>query len=114
LPAAEVLLREGDADFAAGRAYYAIFYAASALLFERGLSFRKHSAVHAAFGREFVQTGILDARFHRWLLDAFDKRLQADYGVDVLLGPEDVQRMIEQAREFVGEATRYLEGTVAD
>jgi hypothetical protein len=42
--AAETLLREGDADFAAGRAYYAMFYSAEALLFERGLQFRKHGA----------------------------------------------------------------------
>jgi len=107
--AAEALLREGNTDFAAGRAYYAMFYVVSALLVERGYAFRKHSAVHSAFGREFVQTGIFDARFHRWLLDAFDKRLQADYGVDIVLASEDVQRMIDQAREFMWEARRYLE-----
>lgn len=44
--AAELLLREGDPDFASARAYYAMFYAAEALLFERGLQFRKHGAVH--------------------------------------------------------------------
>ena len=32
--AAEVLLREGHADFAAARAYYAMFYAAEAALDE--------------------------------------------------------------------------------
>ena len=36
--------------FAASRAYYAMFYAAEALLQSRGLAFSKHSAVHAAFG----------------------------------------------------------------
>ena len=70
--AAETLLREGDADFAAGRAYYAMFYAAEALLFERGLQSRKHGAVHGAFGEHLVRPGTLDARFHRWLLDAFE------------------------------------------
>jgi len=73
--AAETLLREDDADFAAGRAYYAMFYAAEALLFERGLQFRKHGAVHGAFGEHLVRSGILDARLHRWLLDAFDVRI---------------------------------------
>lgn len=37
--AAETLLREGDADFGAGRAYYAMFYTAEALLAEKGLRF---------------------------------------------------------------------------
>ena len=40
--AAEILLEAGKNDFAAGRAYYAMFYVAEALLFEKGLEFRKH------------------------------------------------------------------------
>ena len=41
--AAEVLLAAGEVDFAAGRAYYAMFYTPEALLYERGLRSRKHS-----------------------------------------------------------------------
>jgi len=104
--AAETLLREGDADFAAGRTYYAMFYAAEALLFERGLQFRKHGAVHGAFGEHLVRPGILDTRFHRWLLDAFDVRIQGDYGVDAVVSPEEVRAMIDQAGEFLLEAER--------
>ena len=104
--AAEILLREGDADFAAGRAYYAMFYAAEALLFERGLQFRKHGAVHGAFGAHLVRSRILDSRFHRWLLDAFDVRIQGDYGVDAVVSLEEAHAMIEQAREFLIEAER--------
>ena len=106
--AAETLLRENDADFAAGRAYYAMFYAAEALLFERGLQFRKHGAVHGAFGEHLVRSGALDARFHRWLLDAFDVRIQGDYGVDALVTPDEARTIIDQAREFLREANRIL------
>ncbi len=49
LLAARTLLGAGDTEFAAGRAYYAMFYAAQALLNEKGLSFRKHGGVHATF-----------------------------------------------------------------
>ena len=104
--AAETLLREGDPDFAAGRAYYAMFYAAEALLFERGLQFRKHGAVHGAFGEHLVRSGILDTRFHRWLLDAFDVRIQGDYGVDAVVSLEEARDMIDQAGEFLREAER--------
>ncbi len=41
--AAEALLARGDSDFAAGRAYYAMFYTAEALLVESGRRFRKHA-----------------------------------------------------------------------
>lgn len=80
--AAETLSREGESDFAVGRAYYAMFYTASALLAARGRRFRKHSGVHAAFGAEFAKTAELDPKFHRWLIDAFDRRIAGDYGVD--------------------------------
>jgi len=107
--AAQVLQKEGEIDFAAGRAYYAMFYVASALLNEKGLGFKKHGGVHAAFGEHFSKSGGLDPKFHRWLLDAFARRIQGDYHVEIALNPEEVSRMIEQAREFKAEAEKYLE-----
>ncbi len=106
--AAEALVQADESDFAAGRAYYAMLYAAEALLFERGLQFRKHSAVHSAIGEQLVRRGLLDARFHRWLLDAFDVRIQADYGVDALITADEAKAVITQAREFVLEAARII------
>ena len=106
--AAEILLREGDLDAAAGRAYYAMFYVAEALLFEKGLQFRKHSGVHSAFGEHFAKAGTLDSKFHWWLLNASDKRIQADYGVDAVLSGEDAELVLVQARGFLGEALRLL------
>ncbi len=106
--AAETLLLRGDADFAVARGYYAMFYAAEALLHERGLHFRKHSAVHGAIGEHLVKTGALDARFHRSLLDAFDRRIIGDYGVDAVIGPEEAGQLIEQAESFLKESRRLL------
>jgi uncharacterized protein (UPF0332 family) len=107
--AAEVLLGKGDAEFAAGRAYYAMFYVAEALLNERDLRFQKHGGVHGAFGEHFARSGMIDAKFHRWLLDAFDRRIQADYGLDAVVTTEEADRMVEQAREFLLEGRRFLD-----
>lgn len=85
-----------------------MFYAAEALLFERGLQFRKHGAVHGAFGEHLIRTGILDARFHRWLLDAFDMRIQGDYGVDANVSGEEAGSTILHARELLDEVLRLL------
>ncbi|MBI3574457.1 MAG: HEPN domain-containing protein [Gammaproteobacteria bacterium] len=109
LGAAKTLLDHGDADFAAGRAYYSMFYVAEALLHEKDLRSRKHSGVIALFGETFAKTGAMDAKFHRWLLDAFDKRILADYGVEAVLTREDGAQMIVQAREFLESARRLLE-----
>jgi len=123
LRAAQSLLDIGDAEFAAGRAYYAMLFVAEALLYERGQGFSKHGAVQAAFGKEFAKTGLLDAKYHRWLIDAFDMRLQTDYQVDVNVSAPVVETMIEQAREFLAAGRRLLErpansseggGTVGD
>lgn len=111
LRAAENLLRDDDPDFSAGRSYYAMFYIAQALLHEKGLRSRKHSGVHSLFGETFAKTGAMDPKFHRWLLDAFDKRIQADYGFDVSLAHDDATQLISQAREFLDAARRLLERT---
>ena len=47
IESAELLLDHGKTDIAAGRAYYALFYVAEALLNEKGLQFGKHGDVIA-------------------------------------------------------------------
>ena len=82
-----------------------MFYTAEALLNEKGLRFRKHGGVHSAFGEHYIKVGLFDAKFHRWLLDAFDRRIESDYGIDVLVIDQDARELIEQAKEFL-QATR--------
>lgn len=106
--AAEVLLRDDYPDFAASRAYYAMFYAVEALLLSRELSFSKHSAVIAAFGKHFVKTGEFDARFHRSLLEAFDVRNAGDYGAVNAVSAEKAGQVIEGARELLEEVRKGL------
>lgn len=48
-------LVETDADGAASRAYYAAFYAVSALFSVEGKAFTKHTAVAAAVHRDLVK-----------------------------------------------------------
>ncbi|MBI5524774.1 MAG: HEPN domain-containing protein [Deltaproteobacteria bacterium] len=106
--AAENQLKDGDADLAAARAYYAMFYTAEALLLEKGLRFRKHGGVHAAFGEHYAKTGVLDTKYHRWLLDSFDMRIKCDYGVESEVVQEDVIELIRQSTEFLQTARRFL------
>ncbi len=109
--AGESALANGYVEVAASRAYYAMFYVAEALLHERGLYFRKHGGVHSAFGKHFAKTAVLDPRYHRWLLAAFNKRITADYGVDVELSVQEVKEMLAQACEFVEAARKFLKSS---
>ncbi len=106
--AASRALADGDGDCAANRAYYAMFYVAEALLSERGMTFSKHSGVHAAFGSHYAKTGLLDAKYHRYLIEAFMKRLESDYGIQTTLTHSEIVAMIERANEFLGAARRFL------
>jgi uncharacterized protein (UPF0332 family) len=105
---AQLLLQAGEADFAAGRAYYAMFYTAEALLRQKGLEFHKHSAVHAAYGLHFAKTRLLDPKFHVWLLNAFDRRLEGDYDIEPSMPPDVVSKVIERAQEFLNAAKQFL------
>lgn len=107
--AAEHLKKDGDAEFAVGRAYYAMFYAAQALLNEMTLKFRKHSGVHNGFAEQFVKPGLIDKRYHRWLVAGFNKRITGDYGIESDLTAEDASLLIGQAREFLAAAKQFLE-----
>jgi uncharacterized protein (UPF0332 family) len=109
LRAAETLFRAGDYEAATGRAYYAMLHAAQALLRARDLRYRKHASVHAAFADHFTRTGRLDVKYHRWLLDAFNDRLRADYDIDATFDRDAAVARIEQAREFLGTARQHLE-----
>ncbi len=53
--------------FAINRAYYALFYAVSALLLEEGRRFSKHSGVRAAFNRDLVKPGLTVRSFWKFI-----------------------------------------------
>ena len=108
--AAEGLLEDGHADFAASRAYYGCFYTAEALLFSKGLSYSRHSQVVAQFGRHFAKTVELDVRYHRLLIEAFGLRQAADYSAaPETVSEEDAEHTIREGKEFLTAAREYLE-----
>ncbi len=109
LEAARVLISEGLNGFAAARAYYAMFYAAEALLQSKGLSFSKHSAVHAAYAVQFTVTGVLPAHLHRYLLEAQEARHFGDYDFGPEMSLREAEMQIARAEEFVGAAGAYLD-----
>lgn len=106
--AAESLLRDGYRDFSAGRAYYAMFYTAEALLAEKELTFKKHVGVHKAFSEHFIKTGIFEQKYYHWLVATFNSRLVGDYAIRTEFEDDEVRDWIEQAREFLDKVREYL------
>jgi uncharacterized protein (UPF0332 family) len=52
---------------------------------------------------------VLDPKYHRWLITAFDQRQIGDYGLNPDIQSEVVVEMINQAQEFLDTAGRYFE-----
>ena len=108
LEAAKLLLQKGHIDIAASRAYYPMFYVAEALLSTKGLSFSSHSAVIAAFGKEFAKTGLIAPEHHRHLKDAFETRQIGDYGADIRVTMNIAEEVLIWARDFSIAGEAYL------
>jgi len=109
LLAADSNIQQGFYGVAISRAYYAMFYAANALLASKGLSRSKHSGVHAVFSEQFVKAGLIEPGYARMLLNAFDSRLDADYEAGFTAKREVAEAVLANARKFVTRVEHYLQ-----
>lgn len=109
LRSARNLLDDGDHDFAISRAYYAMFYAATAALLSHGVKRSKHSGVIAAFGTYLVKPGRLTPECQRMLQAAFQDRSEGDYA-GVFPPREAVELRLQEGRVFVGTVAAFLRG----
>jgi len=107
--AAKVLIDGGFIGFSAAQSYYTMFYLTEALLLSKGLKFSSHSAVIAAYGKEFSKTNLLDQKFHRRLIVAEERREDGHYGASQNISDEDALESFQWAGEFIQAVKEYLE-----
>ncbi len=106
---AEYSLDRGSLRNAAGRAYYAMFYAASAALARTdSRPPRTHGGVANQFGLRYVTTGMFDATLAGALGETYELRRQSDYQLEVDFTESDVASAVETAREFVRAVKELL------
>jgi uncharacterized protein (UPF0332 family) len=108
LEAAKLLLNNNFPDYATSRAYYTMFYIAEAFLEGKGLSFSKHSAVIAAFGREFAKTQQVPTDFHRFLIEAQELRTTGDYGQLNAVTTDQATEQIDRSEQFLSLAIQMI------
>ena len=101
LQAARELAAKNFHDFAVSRAYYAAFYAATALLLHEGLELSKHSAVISSIHKRFVKTGKIDKAQGKALNWLFELRNVGDYGGIEHVPQPEVEQAIEAAEQFL-------------
>jgi uncharacterized protein (UPF0332 family) len=105
--AARTLCEAGFFDDAASRAYYAAFHAASAVLMNRGLSFKKHGAIISTVHKQLVHTGALSVEMGKWLTWLFELRSVGDYGEIIHVDENQARLALIRAGHLI-EAFRRL------
>jgi uncharacterized protein (UPF0332 family) len=93
---------------AVNRAYYAVFYAANALLATKGLARGKHSGTISAFRQSFIKPGLIEPEYSDIYGSLMDDRHVSDYDMETEIEPERAESDVESARKFVARIETYL------
>jgi uncharacterized protein (UPF0332 family) len=100
----------GATSFAINRIYYAAFYAVSALLLEKRLSFKKHTGVRALFHHEFIKTGIIDISWGKLYDRFFEDRQEGDYIPVVDFEKDYVRDQLDLCKQFLSILEPLIKG----
>jgi len=109
---AEILQREQAWRGAINRAYYAMYYAVTALTVVQGYSTSKHAGVIAFFDQQYVKTGTFSKDLSKKLHLAFERRQVQDYGEFIIVDEAMGQETLADALEFVDIIETYLISTI--
>lgn len=108
LRTAQVVYEDGDWVAAVNRAYYAIFYAANAMLELEGLERSKHFGVISLFRQKYVKTGLIEIEYSDIYGQAIDTRNEGDYERSSFPSQAEAKKMIEGAQQFVARIEKFL------
>ncbi|MFH1360498.1 MAG: HEPN domain-containing protein [Candidatus Omnitrophota bacterium] len=100
------VLKIGKAKWATISAYYAMFYAARALLYSKSYREKSHFCLRAALKNLFVDANLLEYSFLDDYDMAKDLRENADYKSD--FSKENAEQIIIKADQFLAKAKKLL------
>jgi uncharacterized protein (UPF0332 family) len=111
---AGMLLRAGDPDSCASRAYYAVFHGVTALFLLEGQEFGKHEAVESAVHRDLVRSRRVPHAFGASYTRLRELRMLGDYGVDVHVSAQDAEDALERMRALLEELRGLSKGRLPE
>ena len=90
------------------RSYYAMFYAALALLQKISKAPSKHSGVISLFDKEFVMRGVFEKELSKDFHKAFELRQSIDYQIIKPISTDKANEIWQKAVNFVQAIEHYL------
>lgn len=108
LQSAAVLLELEDFDSTASRVYFAMFYAAQALLLREGESPSSKQGIRSAFVGTFIDSGRLPERAGEALNRAAELQEVGDYANSFAVSQQDAEWVLQEGEAFVNSIARLV------
>jgi uncharacterized protein (UPF0332 family) len=104
----QLLIENNRLRAAVNRIYYGMFYCLLALGLVYQFETSKHQQLLGWFNKNFINEGLIDARFGRIINKASNRRTQGDYESYVEFDKDVILEMFDEMKEFISEIERFI------
>ncbi len=101
-----LLADDAELKYVVNSLYYGFYYPMLALLQTKGIPAAMQSVSIAMFEKEFVQTGVVEARFRESVRKAFELKPKCAGAALSLITRDDVQTLLRDAEDFIVVVSR--------
>ncbi len=108
LRTAKLVLEDGDYASCVSRCYYSMFVITEAILLTKNITASSHKGTISFFGQHFIKTGELDKGFGKALNEAYDRWLEGDYSVGLVLTKADAEEQLKVDEDYIITMKNYL------
>ena len=112
LKASELLLSNDMIEDAINRVYYALFYAAKAMLNSAGFDAKSHSGLISEFGLRIVKPKLVERVYGKVLRKSFEARESSDYKIGAIFDKGEVKELISDAKKFIERAENFVKSRI--
>ena len=109
LKEADIMMRESMPSGAAGRLYYAVFHAVSALLVRDKIRVKSHKGAYTMFCLHYVNTGKVPKEYGNRYRQLEIIREETDYNCFYEITIEELQKLIPTAKEMIDTIAKMLQ-----
>lgn len=103
-----LLCEKGFWSGSAGRLYYALFHAVSALLISNRHQVNSHKGSHILFSNYFIKTGIIPQEYGRLYSNMEKMRESGEYDCTYDVDPAELKRSFSPAKEMIDLITKIV------
>lgn len=109
LRSAKLLLEADEYRGANNRAYYAIYYAISAVHALAGKAYKRHKDALSNFNKDYIHSEVFPRIYGRRIADAEEIRHASDYDDFYVATKSEVEKQIDTAIELTELVEKYCE-----